>query len=308
MKNRSLAVLAMLVLFGSIASAQAPSGRIVFPTAGVVTTGGDTLTVFGRFFVLGITDASNFNDPHPSLVIELGVGPDGSDPSVNPAGWVFQAAAPNPGWFGPQEDEYFADLVSPASAGSYDYAFRFSLDFGITFTYCDGGALGSADGYQVANAGDLTVSNSGACIGVTANYCTAGTSANGCSALISGTGTPSATAASGFDLVATGVEGSKDGLFFFSTNGRQANAWGNGTSYQCVVPPVVRAGLLTGTGTPGLCDGSLSVDLNALWTAKPAKNPGPGAVAQAQLWYRDPTNTSNQTTSLSNALEFNVCP
>jgi hypothetical protein len=29
---------------------------------------------------------------------------------------------------------------------------------------------------------------------------------------------------------------------------------------------------------------------------------------QAQLWYRDPDSTSNQTTSLSNALEFAVAP
>jgi hypothetical protein len=36
------------------------------------------------------------------------------------------------------------------------------------------------------------------------------------------------------------------------------------------------------------------------------KNPGIGAVVQIQLWYRDPANTSNQSTSLSNALEFCV--
>jgi hypothetical protein len=139
-------------------------------------------------------------------------------------------------------------------------------------------------------------------------YCTAGTSASGCQASLSGNGTPSASASSGFDLIASAVEGSKDGLFFFGTNGRQANSWGNGTSYQCVVPPVNRADLLSGTGTSGQCDGSFSLDLNALWTAKPAKNPGAGAIVQAQLWYRDPLNTSNQTTSLSNAIEFVVGP
>ena len=44
------------------------------------------------------------------------------------------------------------------------------------------------------------------------------------------------------------------------------------------------------------------------WTAKPASNPGAGALVQAQLWYRDPQNTSNQTTSLSDAVEFTLCP
>ena len=140
------------------------------------------------------------------------------------------------------------------------------------------------------------------------NYCTAGTSASGCQALISASGVPSSTAPSGFFLEAASVEGSKDGLFFFGTNGRQANPWGNGTSFQCVVPPVSRAGQLIGSGTNGACDGSFSQDLNALWTAKPAKNPGAGALVQSQLWYRDPLSTSNQTTSLSDALEFTVCP
>lgn len=73
-------------------------------------------------------------------------------------------------------------------------------------------------------------------------------------------------------------------------------------------PPMKRAGLLIGTGTPGLCDGSFAQDFNAHWTAKPAQNPGPCAVVQAQLWYRDPFNSSNQTTSLSDAIEFAVAP
>ena len=82
---------------------------------------------------------------------------------------------------------------------------------------------------------------------------------------MSASGTASASAASGFVLSASGVEGAKDGLFFFGTNGVQANPWGNGTSLQCVVPPVVRAALLSGTGTVGSCDGMLAQDLNALW-------------------------------------------
>ena len=139
-------------------------------------------------------------------------------------------------------------------------------------------------------------------------YCTPGTSASGCQASISAAGTPSATAALGFVLSASSVEGLKNGQFFFGTNGRQANPWGNGTSYQCVVPPVVRAGLLIGVGVVGLCNGSFAQDLNAVWTANPAKNPGPGALVQAQFWYRDPFSTSNQPTSLSDAIEFAVAP
>jgi hypothetical protein len=142
-------------------------------------------------------------------------------------------------------------------------------------------------------------------------YCTAGTSASGCEAQVTSAGAASATAGSGFSLTGYAVEGQKDGLFFFGTSGRQANPWGNGSSLQCVVTPVKRAGVLAGTGTAGACDGVLEQDRNALWCPScpsPAKNPGAGALLQAQLWYRDPLSTSNQTSSLSNAIEFPVAP
>ena len=180
------------------------------------------------------------------------------------------------------------------------------------------GALAFGPGLELINASQLRDANTGAVeitilaypprtIGA-ASYCTAGTSASGCQAMLSSTGAASASAASGFSLVVSTVEGAKDGLFFFGASGRQANSWGSGTSFQCVTPPVSRAALMIGSGTSGACDGSFSADLNARWTAKPGQNPGAGALVQAQLWYRDPQNTSNQTTSLSDAVEFAVGP
>ena len=140
------------------------------------------------------------------------------------------------------------------------------------------------------------------------SYCTAGVSASGCQATLSGTGTASASAGAGFTVAAANVEGSSNGQFYFGSNGRQALPWGNGSSLRCVTPPTKRAGVLTSSGTGGACDGSFSQDLNALWQAKPHTNPGAGAQVQLQLWYRDPLSTSNQTTSFSDALEFVVCP
>jgi hypothetical protein len=143
------------------------------------------------------------------------------------------------------------------------------------------------------------------------SYCTAGTSASGCQALLAATGTPSASAASGFTLHTSAVEGAKDGMFFWGTSGQQANPWGNGTSFACVAPPLARGGLLAGGGTNGACDGAFAQDLNALWCPtcpKPQKNPGAAAVVQAQLWYRDPQSSSNNPTSLSDAIEFCVEP
>jgi glucose/arabinose dehydrogenase len=147
------------------------------------------------------------------------------------------------------------------------------------------------------------------CDAFATSYCTPGTSASGCVATLSATGIPSISAGSGFVVDTTGLEGQKDGLFFYGFNGPQANSWGNGTSYQCVVPPVIRTPLMAGIGTIGLCDGDFSLDLNAYWSTAPApKVPAAGQQVDLQLWYRDPFSTSNQTTSLSDGLEFTVCP
>ena len=75
--------------------------------------------------------------------------------------------------------------------------------------------------------------------------------------------------------------------------------------------------ILHGTLGPDVVDvrrfyaetGMFTYDLNFHWNVfKPWQNPGAAAVVQVQTWFRDPGNTSNQTTSLSDALELTVCP
>jgi hypothetical protein len=39
---------------------------------------------------------------------------------------------------------------------------------------------------------------------------------------------------------------------------------------------------------------------------RPGHNPGPGATLRGQLWYRDPANTSNRTSSFSDAVEWTL--
>jgi hypothetical protein len=66
---------------------------------------------------------------------------------------------------------------------------------------------------------------------------------------------------------------------------------------------------MTGSGGAGTCNGSFTLDLNAFWwTANAPKVPAAGQEVSLQLWYRDPQNTSNQTTSFSDALQWTVCP
>jgi hypothetical protein len=142
-------------------------------------------------------------------------------------------------------------------------------------------------------------------------YCTSGVSASGCRARIGAQGIASASAPKGFWLTAQSVEKDKSGIFFYGTNGRQATPWGNGSSLRCVAPPVRRGGLMNASGSTETCSGTFALDLNARWCPtcpRPGHNPGPGALVNAQLWYRDPQNTSNQTTSMSDAVEFTVCP
>lgn len=139
-------------------------------------------------------------------------------------------------------------------------------------------------------------------------YCTAGTSANGCLASLSAVGVPSVGSPSGFVVSASSAEVSANGLFFYGTSGRAAAAWGNSSSFRCVAPPLTRTPALASSGRDGRCGGTFTRDLNSLWFTQPSLAPSAGATVNAQFWYRDPWNTSNRTTSLSDALEFVALP
>ena len=82
-------------------------------------------------------------------------------------------------------------------------------------------------------------------------YCTSGTSASGCTPMISTAGQPSASAPSGFVISTTGVEGGRPGMLIYGTAGKQALPWGAGTSYLCIISPLSYGGTIGGTGTHG---------------------------------------------------------
>jgi hypothetical protein len=152
--------------------------------------------------------------------------------------------------------------------------------------------------------------SSGACLSQPVQYCTAGTSSNGCSAILTSTGTASATASSGFVLTANTVPGQRSGLFFYGISGRLAAGWAPGsTSLLCVKPPVQRTIVSNSGGTLGSCDGQISMDWNAFMYANPFALGQPlqvGQVIDAQAWYRDPPAPG--TTNLADGIEFAVCP
>ncbi|MGB0589444.1 MAG: lamin tail domain-containing protein [Myxococcota bacterium] len=133
--------------------------------ASLLETEGTSVTVYGRVYQASVTDASSSVDPAPLLIGQLGYGPDGSDPTQDDVDWTYLSAEPNAAWsdvFEPGNDEYQATLIIP-TPGQYDYAYRFSADGGLTWTWCDLAqgapeADGSVDGYQVAASGDLYAS------------------------------------------------------------------------------------------------------------------------------------------------------
>jgi len=152
----------------------------------------------------------------------------------------------------------------------------------------------------------------GSCSGNTASYCTAGTTSSGCNALISGSGTPSATAATGFNITVNNVEGQKQGILFYGINnsGFTPTIWGvGGSSYLCAKAPLQRTGVQSTGGTILSCNGTLSLDWNAYRFNHPTALGNPfsaGQAVYAQGWFRDPP--SPKTTSLSNGLSFVTCP
>jgi hypothetical protein len=140
-------------------------------------------------------------------------------------------------------------------------------------------------------------------------YCTAGISTNGCVPSISGAGTPSGTAGSGFTLDVANVEGQKLGLIFYGITGPAASTWGSSSSFLCVKAPTQRMGSQSSGGTANLCDGLLTEDFNTYLATHPSSLGQPfvgGETVWAQAWYRDPP--SPKTTNLSDGLEFVMQP
>jgi len=177
---------------------------------------------------------------------------------------------------------------------------------------CDLDGVGDVCEYAAGTARDLN--NNGQpdnCeLGAFFNYCTAGTSTAGCTAAMGATGVLSASATSGFTLGATGVEGDKLGILFYSISGPASQPWfGGSTSFKCVKSPMQRLTPLFSGGNAGACDGQLMQDVQVYFAANPAALGAPlvaGGLYSFQAWYRDPPAPA--TTSLSDALQVTCAP
>ncbi len=134
-------------------------------------------------------------------------------------------------------------------------------------------------------------------------YCDSQPNSLGCRPAVGFTGSPSASAGSGFTIEVDQLVSSSFGFFFYST-GRPILTPFKG-QYLCMEPPVHRMHLqpTAGSLTPD-CTGSLSVDFNA-WIASgadPALVPGENVCIQA--WSQDRLAATRG--NLSNALSFAI--
>jgi len=102
------------------------------------------------------------------LIVQVGVGPDASDPATGD--WTWADAA----WDADKDglkagdmanDEFMGTFSLPSTAGLYDYCGRASADGGVSWLYCDLAlsdgngcwGVGSDDGYSSDDSGTLIV-------------------------------------------------------------------------------------------------------------------------------------------------------
>ncbi|MBK8181306.1 MAG: hypothetical protein IPK67_20980 [Planctomycetes bacterium] len=143
-------------------------------------------------------------------------------------------------------------------------------------------------------------------------YCAGKVNSLGCTPAIEASGTPSASAASGFVVRSLQVRNQKVGILLYGNSGRASLPFSGGLL--CLNGPLRRVQGLNsgGTGLPAAdCSGVFAVDLNAFRAGALGGNPAsflgvPGSVVQCQFWGRDPGLAAPNSTQLSNALEYVV--
>ena len=143
-------------------------------------------------------------------------------------------------------------------------------------------------------------------------YCTPKFTSLGCLPNITGTGTPSATANTGFLVSSTDMNNNKPGLMLYTNGGQAALPFQGGVL--CVGNPTKRSVGLNSGGSPSGqdCTGVYSIDTNTFAQGLLGGNPAaylqtPGTVVNSQFWGRDNGFPFPNNTMLSNGLQFTIC-
>ncbi len=166
----------------------------------------------------------------------------------------------------------------------------------------------------VAAGGAHTVARSAPICNLPVKYCTAKLNSLGCLPAIGSSGVSSATAGSGFVITGSNVRNMKPGLLLYTKGGRAAAPFAGGLL--CINSPVRRSTPISSNGHAlpvNDCSGVYSVDMNAFAVEALGGLPAPylllsGTMVDAQFWGRDPGFAVPDNSTLSDGLEFVVCP
>jgi hypothetical protein len=265
---------------------------------------------------------------------EIDAGTDPADPMSHPGGCTqFVPAAPTSlvanvisaaqialSWSDNSNNEDGFQL-DRALAGSGQWVTLGATVANATSFQDTSAACGSAYDYRVralncagASGAALAGANSAACCATPVVYCSAKVNGLGCTPSIGSIGNSSAAATSGFSVLGSNVRNSKNGLLFYGVNGRAAAPFQGGTL--CVKAPIKRAPGTNSGGTPppaNNCSGVFALDMNAFAAGMLGGNPLAalsvvGTTVNCQWWGRDPGFAAPNNTTLTDGLEYVVCP
>lgn len=141
--------------------------------------------------------------------------------------------------------------------------------------------------------------------GAPSNYCGAKINSLGCFASIGFQGFPSATGPDDFVLVASDLPTGQFGIPVWSASPAATPLAGG---LLCVASPIVRGPVLTSGSMPtGACGGA-PISFAFTQALMSAQGFFPGTRIYAQFWYRDPSHPDGTGQSLSDGLDFTICP
>ena len=126
-------------------TAEADYCVLQFPRDPISTTRGKpTTNIYGQIFEQGVTTAVS-GQAAPGILASLGYGPVGVDPTASNA-WRWQPATFNHEDPSHRDNDEYMGTLTITEPGQYAFTFRFSLDGGLTWTYCDENGAGSNQG------------------------------------------------------------------------------------------------------------------------------------------------------------------
>jgi hypothetical protein len=139
-------------------------------------------------------------------------------------------------------------------------------------------------------------------------YCTAKTGLVCGTPSIGWSGAPSASMASGFDIISKPARDNRVGILLYSDGGRNNVPFQGGIL--CVGVPLRRSVPVKSGGNPSQCDGAFVLDMNAFASGNAGGNPQAyllvvGTMVNTQWWGRDSVSTGS---FLSDGLEYYVLP